>query len=95
MADHLYSLPSTISLTPQLRLGWIGLGSMGLPMAINIQKYLSEHQYPPLQYTDRMISLGETLSEIGGVSCTKITDLVQICDVIFISVRSDHSIVHG
>ncbi|KAF2800921.1 hypothetical protein K505DRAFT_263006 [Melanomma pulvis-pyrius CBS 109.77] len=72
-----------------LRLGWIGLGSMGLAMALNIQKYLSENKFPALRYSNRTLSRGEPLEKLGGVPCQSIAELGQSCDVIFISVSND------
>lgn len=75
-----------MSSSASLQLGWIGLGSMGLAMATNIQKHLTKHDWPPLLYTNRTISRGAPLAEIGGVPCSSIAELAQTCDVVFISV---------
>ncbi|KAH7385625.1 hypothetical protein BKA66DRAFT_461663 [Pyrenochaeta sp. MPI-SDFR-AT-0127] len=72
-----------------LRLGWIGLGSMGLAMAINIQKHLKKEAAQSLKYWNRTLSRGEPLKEHGGVLSQSIRDLVQNCDIIFISVSDD------
>ncbi|KAG9186470.1 hypothetical protein G6011_09578 [Alternaria panax] len=72
-----------------LRLGWIGLGSMGLAMATNIQNHVQQHSLPLLRYWNRTLSRGDGLREIGGTPCPSIADLVQNCDVIFISVSDD------
>ncbi|KAF2189591.1 6-phosphogluconate dehydrogenase-like protein NAD-binding protein [Zopfia rhizophila CBS 207.26] len=72
-----------------LRLGWIGLGSMGLEMAKNIQVYLQKSDFPPLHYSNRTISRGKPLAELGGVPCRAVGNLVQICNVIFVSVSND------
>ncbi|KAF2034938.1 NAD(P)-binding protein [Setomelanomma holmii] len=79
------------SLQPH-RLGWIGLGSMGLAMATNIQNYLTQHQLPPLKYWNRTISRGDSLKSIGGVPCVSPEDLVQACDIIFISLSDDDAL---
>ncbi|KAF2018759.1 NAD(P)-binding protein [Aaosphaeria arxii CBS 175.79] len=71
------------------RLGWIGLGSMGLAMATNIQKHLNENEAAPLRYFNRTISRGEALKEIGGVPGDSIAKLTNECDIIFISVSND------
>ncbi|KAF2131444.1 NAD(P)-binding protein [Dothidotthia symphoricarpi CBS 119687] len=71
------------------RLGWIGLGSMGLGMANNMQKHLKEKDMPSMRYWNRTLSRGEALQEIGGIPCQSIGDLVQNCDIIFISVSND------
>ncbi|USP74522.1 6-phosphogluconate dehydrogenase nad-binding [Curvularia clavata] len=73
------------------RLGWIGLGSMGLAMAVNIQKHIQQQQgrLPPLKYWNRTLARGKPLQDLGAMACAKIADLVQTCDVIFISVSDD------
>ncbi|KAF2739911.1 6-phosphogluconate dehydrogenase-like protein NAD-binding protein [Polyplosphaeria fusca] len=71
------------------RLGWIGLGSMGLAMAQNIQKALTEKAMTPLCYTNRTLSRGDALQELGGIPCPSIAELVQRCDIVFISVSDD------
>jgi pyrroline-5-carboxylate reductase len=73
--------------TVHLQLGWIGLGSMGLAMAINIQEHLKQNKLPHLHYANRTISRGDPLRELGGLPCLSIADLVQNVDVVFISVR--------
>ncbi|KAF2121007.1 NAD binding domain of 6-phosphogluconate dehydrogenase-domain-containing protein [Lophiotrema nucula] len=78
-----------MSLDKSLCLGWIGLGSMGLAMATNIQKYLIANDMPSLCYSNRTLSRGDSLQEIGGVPCQSVGELVQMCDVILISVSND------
>jgi 3-hydroxyisobutyrate dehydrogenase-like beta-hydroxyacid dehydrogenase len=76
-----------MSPSESLRFGWIGLGSMGLAMSINLQKHLTEKSLPALRYWNRTISRGDPLKQIGGVPCESPETLVQGCDIIFISVR--------
>ncbi|KNG51463.1 6-phosphogluconate dehydrogenase nad-binding [Stemphylium lycopersici] len=81
-----------MSSSENLRLGWIGLGSMGLAMALNLQKHIQrqeEESLPPLKYWNRTISRGNLLKELGATACATIADLVQTSDVIFISVSDD------
>ena len=77
-----------MSSATDVRLGWIGLGSMGLGMASNIQKYLRENKLPGLHYSNRTLSRGEPLDELGASACLSIAELVGKSDVIFVSVRS-------
>jgi len=70
------------------RLGWIGLGSMGLAMASNLQKHLKDKALPPLRFWNRTLSRGDALKEHGGTACESVEELVQNCDVIFISVHT-------
>lgn len=57
-------------------------------MAVNLQKHLNAKEFAPLKYWNRTISRGDVLKEQGGVPCDSIGELVQSCDVIFISVRT-------
>jgi 3-hydroxyisobutyrate dehydrogenase-like beta-hydroxyacid dehydrogenase len=74
------------------RFGWIGLGSMGLAMSINLQKHLAEKSLPALQYWNRTISRGDALKQIGGMPCESPETLVQNCDIVCISVRRHNQI---
>lgn len=79
------------SSTPQvenLRLGWIGLGSMGLAMAINVQKHLQANSQTSLKYWNRTISKGGPLKALGGEPCESIAELADRCTIIFVSVRT-------
>lgn len=68
--------------------GWIGLGSMGLAMAINLHKHLVLKGLPALQYWNRTISKGDPLKELGGEPSNSVVELVEECSAIFISVRA-------
>jgi 3-hydroxyisobutyrate dehydrogenase-like beta-hydroxyacid dehydrogenase len=59
---------------------------MGLAMATNIQKHLTDKLLPSLKYWNRTISRGEPLKQVGSVPCSTTEALVQDCDIIFISV---------
>jgi len=59
---------------------------MGLAMALNIQKHITQNNLPALKYWNRTISRGETLKELGSIACTSPEELARNCDVIFISV---------
>ncbi|KAK7193628.1 hypothetical protein DPSP01_000181 [Paraphaeosphaeria sporulosa] len=78
-----------MSSTSPPRLGWFGLGSMGLAMACNLQKHLTEQNLTALHFANRNISKGDPLKELGGIPCQDIKELVRACDVIFISVTND------
>ncbi|KAF2447662.1 NAD(P)-binding protein [Karstenula rhodostoma CBS 690.94] len=78
-----------MSSTNPPRLGWFGLGSMGLAMACNLQEQLTKQNLPALHFANRSLSKGDTLKELGGIPCQDISELVQACDVIFISVTND------
>jgi 3-hydroxyisobutyrate dehydrogenase-like beta-hydroxyacid dehydrogenase len=63
-----------------LSVGWIGLGSMGLAMAVNMQKHLTATGAPNLHYWNR------TISKLGGVACENVADVPRNCGITFISV---------
>ncbi|KAF4427700.1 2-hydroxy-3-oxopropionate reductase [Colletotrichum fructicola] len=79
------SVPST----PHPRLGWIGLGSMGIGMAVNLQKHLAQNGAPSLQYHNRTMSRGEPLESIGGIPRPEIKHLLTNSDIIFMSLSDD------
>ena len=91
ISKYIFLHSVNMSTQQPVRLGWIGLGSMGLAMATNIQKHLSQHNLPPLKYWNRTLSRGDSLKDIGGTPCPSITELVQNCDIIFISVSHSSS----
>ncbi|KAL4750342.1 hypothetical protein BDW72DRAFT_203980 [Aspergillus terricola var. indicus] len=75
------------------RIGWAslhsknnlyGLGSMGLPMATNLQRYLARSpDEQNLTYFNRTLSAGDPLRELGATPAASLLDLVKKCDVIF------------
>ncbi|KAH6672315.1 NAD binding domain of 6-phosphogluconate dehydrogenase-domain-containing protein [Halenospora varia] len=70
-----------------------GLGSMGLGMAINLQKHLSTSNPPgSLHFTNRTISRGGPLLEIGSVSCASASEVVLKSDITFISLSDDAAV---
>ncbi|KAJ5142859.1 uncharacterized protein N7515_001646 [Penicillium bovifimosum] len=73
--------------------GWIGLGSMGMAMARNIQKFLQREGRPQLRYWNRTASRGEPLKSLGGIGCESIVQLVAECDLIFISTSDDAALI--
>lgn len=65
---------------------------MGLGMATNLQRHLSQLGAPALHYHNRTMSRGQTLQDLGGVPCENITDLVSKSDVIFLSLSDDSAL---
>lgn len=66
-----------------------GLGSMGIGMAVNLQKHLAQAGAPSLHFHNRTMSRGEPLKAIGGVPCTTMRDLVTNADMVFLSIGDD------
>ncbi|KAJ0421738.1 hypothetical protein BJY00DRAFT_311754 [Aspergillus carlsbadensis] len=71
------------------RIGWYGLGSMGLPMATNLQRHLSKTAQTDLIYYNRTIASGKPLQDLGAIPATNLLELVDKCDVIFTMLAND------
>jgi hypothetical protein len=65
------------------QVGWIGLGSMGIGMSKNLQKHLSKAGSPSLIYTNRTLSRGELLQELGAIPVETVKGVASKCDIIF------------
>ncbi|KAH7192618.1 NAD binding domain of 6-phosphogluconate dehydrogenase-domain-containing protein [Fusarium flagelliforme] len=74
------------------KIGWIGLGSMGLPMATNLQRHLSSNGSSNLTYSNRTISRGDSLKDLGAEPASSPGDLVSKCDIIFFSLADDSAL---
>ncbi|KAF2993616.1 hypothetical protein E8E13_002039 [Curvularia kusanoi] len=85
---------SQTSAETALSVGWIGLGSMGLAMAMNVQKHLKATGAPSLHYWNRTISKGKELGELGGIACEHAADVPRQCDITFISLSDDKTLTH-
>ncbi|KAJ6022593.1 Dehydrogenase multihelical [Penicillium canescens] len=72
-----------------LRVGWYGLGSMGLGMSLNLQKYLQSNKLSPLRYSNRTLSKGGSLRGEGAIPEEKFEDVVRHSDVIFTMISND------
>ncbi|BCS02702.1 NAD(P)-dependent oxidoreductase [Aspergillus luchuensis] len=77
---------------PHPRFGWIGLGSMGQAMALNLQAHLSHINAPSLKFYNRTAARGLPVHEIGGVQYTNIPDLIANADICFIAVTDDTAV---
>ncbi|KAI1455416.1 6-phosphogluconate dehydrogenase [Annulohypoxylon moriforme] len=71
------------------QLGWIGLGSMGIGMSKNLQKYLLNSNAPSLVYTNRTLARGESLKAIGGIPLKTVSEVATKSDIIFSCVSND------
>ncbi|KZL77948.1 NAD binding domain of 6-phosphogluconate dehydrogenase [Colletotrichum tofieldiae] len=77
--------------SPHMKLGWIGLGSMGMGMASNLQKHLSQMGAPSLNFYNRTKSRGAALETLGGVS-NSVDELAKKSDVIFMSLSDGNAV---
>ncbi|KAL4900952.1 hypothetical protein BDW74DRAFT_187998 [Aspergillus multicolor] len=72
------------------RIGWYGLGSMGLAMATNLQKHLAtKSPAKSLLYSNRTMARGDTLKALGAMAETNFSKLVAQCGIIFTMVSND------
>ncbi|OJI96816.1 hypothetical protein ASPVEDRAFT_158554 [Aspergillus versicolor CBS 583.65] len=72
------------------RVGWYGLGSMGLAMATNLQKHLAtKSTLNSLLYSNRTMSRGDPLRAIGATPETNFSKLVAQCGIIFTMISND------
>ncbi|KAL4770274.1 NAD binding domain of 6-phosphogluconate dehydrogenase-domain-containing protein [Aspergillus nidulans var. acristatus] len=75
------------------RIGWYGLGSMGLAMATNLQKHLAtKSTLNSLLYSNRTMSRGESLKALGAKPETNFSELVAQCGIIFTMVSNDDAL---
>jgi 3-hydroxyisobutyrate dehydrogenase-like beta-hydroxyacid dehydrogenase len=65
------------------QVGWIGLGSMGIGMSKNLQKYLSSVNAPALIYTNRTLSRGADLQALGGIPVESVKEVAKKSEIIF------------
>ncbi|KAG2415204.1 hypothetical protein HFD88_006395 [Aspergillus terreus] len=74
------------------RIGWYGLGSMGLAMATNLQKHLASRSGSALQnliYSNRTMARGDALKQLGATPESSFQNLVAQCGIIFTMVSND------
>lgn len=64
--------------------GFIGLGSLGTPIALNLLE--SGH---PLHVYNRTIAKAQPLETKGAIVCQSVEELAKVCDVVFTMVADD------
>ncbi|KAF7159823.1 hypothetical protein CNMCM6106_007202 [Aspergillus hiratsukae] len=72
------------------RIGWYGLGSMGLAMATNLQRHLATKRALNLVYSNRTMARGDTLKSLGALPEPSFPNLVAQCGIIFTMVLLPH-----
>ncbi|KAJ5640066.1 3-hydroxyisobutyrate dehydrogenase [Penicillium longicatenatum] len=75
------------------RVGWYGLGSMGLGMSLNLQKHFRANGLPPLRYSNRTLSKGHVLRDAGAIPEENFESVVQKSDVIFTMISTDDVLI--
>ncbi|KAH8599093.1 NAD binding domain of 6-phosphogluconate dehydrogenase-domain-containing protein [Bisporella sp. PMI_857] len=71
------------------RIGFYGLGSMGIRMALNLQNHLSSTGLGQLHFSNRTLSKGDPLKAAGAVAETDFASLVKSSDIIFTMISND------
>ncbi len=74
-------------MTNQIKVGWIGLGNMGNPMATNLLKAGFE-----LTVFNRTKEKENALTAAGALSANSPQDLINSCDIIFTMVSNDAAV---
>ncbi|WVQ99436.1 hypothetical protein IAU59_006571 [Kwoniella sp. CBS 9459] len=75
------------------RIGYIGLGSMGLPIARNLIKYISANNLQPLSVWNRSKEKYESLKNVNpdGHNAEDLSEVVERCDLVFTSLINDQA----
>ncbi|PLB43507.1 6-phosphogluconate dehydrogenase family protein [Aspergillus steynii IBT 23096] len=76
------------------RIGWYGLGSMGLAMATNLQRHLATKNALNLVYSNRTMARGDPLKSLGATPESDFQKLVAQCGIIFTMVSNDSVLQH-
>ncbi|KAJ3019015.1 UNVERIFIED_CONTAM: hypothetical protein HDU68_010844 [Siphonaria sp. JEL0065] len=66
-----------------MQIGFVGLGAMGLPMAINIQKGLNNDNLPSLRVWNRTASKAAPVQELGAIVETSLESIAKNCQIFF------------
>ncbi|TIA39678.1 3-hydroxyisobutyrate dehydrogenase [Aureobasidium pullulans] len=86
-----YSATASNMAAKKLQVGWYGLGSMGKPMAENLQKYLAKNDQS-LIFNNRTMASGDSLKGLGASPTSSFGELVTKSDVIFTMVNNDDTL---
>ena len=76
----------------QDKIGWIGLGEMGVEMASNLHKYLQANNQQPLTVWNRSPEKAIRLANEGATVANSIEDLFLRTNVIFTSLSNDAAV---
>ncbi|CAG8594060.1 12735_t:CDS:2, partial [Dentiscutata erythropus] len=74
------------------RYAFIGLGAMGLPMAINLQTHFSSNNLPPLIVYNRTFSKTQSVKEIGAIAANSLKQVIENANIIFTSLANDDAV---
>ncbi|KAJ2497237.1 hypothetical protein GGH96_005261 [Coemansia sp. RSA 1972] len=75
-----------------VRIGWIGLGTMGLEMARNLQQHRASTDQSPITVYNRTQAKCALVAEHGAHTAASPASIAQTSDVVFLSLRDDHAV---
>ncbi|KAI5460700.1 hypothetical protein BGZ63DRAFT_358467 [Mariannaea sp. PMI_226] len=62
---------------------------MGIGMALNLQNHLAAQGLPPLLYSNRTLSRGEPLKDIGAIPMESFEAVLESSDILFTMISND------
>ncbi|KAJ2243732.1 hypothetical protein GGH97_003451 [Coemansia sp. RSA 475] len=75
-----------------VRVGWIGLGTMGLEMARNLQQHRARTGQTPITVYNRTHAKCALVAEHGAHVAVSPASIAQTCTVVFLSLRDDQAV---
>ncbi|KAI9475332.1 hypothetical protein BX667DRAFT_498410 [Coemansia mojavensis] len=78
--------------TKSARIGWVGLGRMGIEMACNMQKHRREHGLSSITVYNRTESKCQAVAELGARAASSLLEAVQASDLLFFSLFGDDAV---
>ncbi|KAJ2308750.1 hypothetical protein IWW55_000253 [Coemansia sp. RSA 2706] len=78
--------------TASVRVGWIGLGTMGLEMARNLQRHRASTGQTPITVYNRTQSKCAAVVEHGAHTVTSPAQVADASDVVFLSLLNDQAV---
>ncbi|KAJ2658722.1 hypothetical protein IWW48_003870 [Coemansia sp. RSA 1200] len=75
-----------------LRVGWIGLGNLGIEMAKNIQSYRSENGLSPITVYNRTAAKCQAVEQLGASVAGSPAAVAAASDVVFLSLFNGNAV---
>ncbi|KAI8320533.1 hypothetical protein GQ54DRAFT_263380 [Martensiomyces pterosporus] len=74
------------------RIGWIGLGKMGIEIALNLQAHRAAQNLSPIRVYNRTTSKCRAVEDKGAVVSSSPVELARDSDVVFTSLYNDAAV---
>ncbi|KAJ1664177.1 hypothetical protein IW140_004205 [Coemansia sp. RSA 1813] len=75
-----------------LRVGWIGLGNLGIEMAKNLQSYRSDNGLSPVTVYNRTTAKCQAVEQLGATVSSSPAKVALASDVVFLSLFNDDAV---